>query len=197
MNKVKVFEKELDWIENENIKEFCTKAIAGLPDYFFEVAASSTGKYHPEYALGNGGLVRHTKAALYIAKDLLTLEMFSKKFDSDTKDLIITAIILHDGKKHGDSYSKYTVVDHPVLVAEYVREVNDSIHLLDNEQLKKLFEMIVSHMGQWNTDRYKNEIMPKPTKSCESFVHLCDYLASRKYLLFDFGAEYYNPADFV
>ena len=51
-------------------------------------------------------------------------------------------------------------------------------------------------MGQWNTDRYKNEIMPKPKKSIESFVHLCDYLASRKYLLFDFGADYYNPEDY-
>ena len=42
-----------------------------LPNYFFEVPASSTGKYHPEFALGDGGLIRHTKVAVRIAYELL------------------------------------------------------------------------------------------------------------------------------
>lgn len=196
MNKTEVFEKELNWIENDAIREFCMTMIRGLPDYFFEVAASSTGKYHPQYALGRGGLVRHTKAALIIAKELLALEMFSKKFTSDDKDLIYTAIIVHDGKKYGDGNSKYTVAEHPVLAANYVKEVQDHTELLSNEQLEKLSGMVASHMGQWNTDRYKNEIMPKPKTSLQHFVHLCDYLASRKCLLMDFGDDVYDPDDY-
>lgn len=196
MNKTEVFEKELNWIENDAIREFCTTMIRGLPDYFFEVAASSTGKYHPQYALGRGGLVRHTKAALIIAKELLALEMFSKKFTSDDKDLVYTAIIVHDGKKYGDGNSKYTVVEHPVLAANYVKEIQDHTELLSSEQIEKLSGMVASHMGQWNTDRYKNEIMPKPKTSLQHFVHLCDYLASRKCLLMDFGDDVYDPDDY-
>ena len=61
MNKVAVFEKEFNYIKNSSYKNDAMYLIDALPDYFFEVAAASTGKYHPKYAQGNGGLVRHTK----------------------------------------------------------------------------------------------------------------------------------------
>ena len=64
------FIKELEYIKNDDIRGFAKLALENLPDYFFDVAASSTGKYHPTYALGNGGLVRHTKAAVRIAFEL-------------------------------------------------------------------------------------------------------------------------------
>ena len=66
-----IFNKELNYIKNERIKRSLVIMLDKLPDYFYEVPASSTGKYHPEYALGKGGLVRHTKAAIRIAKELL------------------------------------------------------------------------------------------------------------------------------
>ena len=65
--KTKVFEKELSYINNPRYKEGAQKLISLLPDYFFEVPASSTGKYHPSFALGSGGLVRHTKVAVRFA----------------------------------------------------------------------------------------------------------------------------------
>ena len=37
-------------------------------------------------------------------------------------------------------------------------------------------------MGPWNTDYSGTEILPKPHSKCQNFVHMCDYLASRKYL---------------
>jgi hypothetical protein len=42
-------------------------------------------------------------------------------------------------------------------------------------------------MGQWNKD-YKTgmEIMPKPKDEYQKFVHLVDYLASRKCLEMNF-----------
>lgn len=63
MEKQETFKKELSLIKNENIRNFVKEFLNTVPDYFFTVAASSTGKYHPNYALGEGGLVRHTKAA--------------------------------------------------------------------------------------------------------------------------------------
>ena len=89
------FEKEIGWIHSEKIAKFTTYCVNNLPDYFFTVPASSSGKYHPSYALGDGGLVRHTKAAVSIAHELFNLEMFP--FTNDEQDLIIVSLILHDG----------------------------------------------------------------------------------------------------
>lgn len=191
LEKSKVFEKELSWIKDDEIRAFVAKALDELPDYFYEVAASSTGKYHPSYALGEGGLVRHTKAAVAIAKDVLGLEMMDK-YTRDERDIILAAIILHDGMKHGVGGSKYTVADHPVQMVDWlVGEMKCREELPEHATI--LCGAIASHMGQWNTDyKTKREIMPKPVGKLQNFVHLCDYLASRKYLEVNFEAINYT-----
>lgn len=196
MDKVKVFQPELDFIKTKAIKEFAEIAVAGLPDYFFEIPASSSGKYHPSYALGSGGVVRHTKAAVRIANDLLVLDMFQKKFTQEDKDLTILSLILHDGIKQGTKGGNHSVAEHPLHAARYVKNLNSDIKLLDDEQEDKVVKSIAAHMGQWNTDYKKNEIMPKPHGAMQTFVHMCDYLASRKYLDFNFGDEYYDPENY-
>jgi len=70
MEKVEHFKNELEYIKDPKIREFTEKAIEDMPDYFFEATSSSSGKYHPSYALGNGGLLRHTRAAVRIAVEL-------------------------------------------------------------------------------------------------------------------------------
>lgn len=197
MDKIKVFETELKWIKSSEIRNFAEKAVSLLPDYFFEVAASSTGKYHPTYAIGPGGLVRHTKAAVSIAHELLSLEMY-EKYTSDEKDLMLTALILHDGWKHGKSEKAgaYTVAEHPAVCSEWIQETEILSSLLPEEQIEFLCGCIASHMGQWNTDyRTKKEILPKPKTAAQKFVHQADYLASRKYLIYDFGDSYYRPGN--
>ena len=99
IDKCKALETELNLIQNEQLKTLAQRLVIQLPDYFFEVAASSTGKYHPSYSLGQGGLLRHTKAAVRIAAELLRLEMYSSL--KPAQDYIIIALILHDGWKHG------------------------------------------------------------------------------------------------
>ena len=73
--KDKVFIDELKWIQSDKLREFATAVVQKLPDYFFDVPASSTGKYHSKTACGPGGLVRHTKAALMIAEDLFRVDL--------------------------------------------------------------------------------------------------------------------------
>lgn len=193
-NKIEVFKTELEQIKNPAIRKFAEKVISIIPDYFFEVAASSTGKYHPSYALGDGGLVRHTKAAVGIAIDLLRLEHNVKLYNSDERDCIIVSLICHDGWKHGDSSNPYTVANHPVVAAEHV------IKLADEKEkyfAKAIADNINSHMGEWNTDyKSKETIMPKPQTNSEMFVHECDYLASRKYLTYEFS-DYYKSQNFI
>lgn len=173
------------------VRQFAEYAVSKLPAYFFSVAASSTGKYHPSYALGEGGLARHTKAAAAIAKDLLGLEMYGR-FTQDEKDIMLTALILHDGIKHGENHSQYVLATHPMDCIAWLKKL-DHQRYLDEDQFGLLCSCIASHMGQWNTDyKTKREIMPKPKTAMEKFVHQCDYLASRKYLEVRFDAINYE-----
>ena len=71
MEKIAYFEKEYMMIKNTENRENLKKLVSLLPDYFFKVAASSTGKYHPEFTLNEAGLVRHSKAAFRIGYELL------------------------------------------------------------------------------------------------------------------------------
>lgn len=181
MEKKDYFKKELGYIKNERIRESCKTMISLLPDYFFLIPASSTGKYHPEFTLGDAGLVRHVKAAVIIAHDLLENPTIGEKYTSDEKDLMIMALLLHDGLKSGLVHNRYTQFDHPTLIKNYIIDNKDKLSLEDNE-LKLLGKVIESHMGPWNTDYNGNEVLPKPKTKYENFVHMCDYLASRKYL---------------
>ena len=41
-------------------------------------------------------------------------------------------------------------------------------------------------MGPWTKDYKGNEVLPKPVNKYQKFVHMCDYLASRKFLNINF-----------
>ena len=174
------FMQEINYIKNEKYRENAKILIEGLPDYFFSVPASSTGKYHPEFASGDGGLVRHTKAAVRIAYELLN-SMIGDVFKSDEKDLIILGLTLHDGLKHGKEQEKYVRFDHPLLAANYVKESKDKL-TLDDEEIEFLYNIISSHMGPYNTNAYSDVVLPIPKNKYQKFVHMCDLLASRKFL---------------
>ena len=191
--KALTFEKELKWIQNKNIRKFAIMMLSELPDYFFSIPASSTGKYHPAYSLGEGGLVRHTKAAVLIAKNLLDLEQYKNDFDEEHRDIILTALLLHDGVKHGVDGGKYTVATHPMEMSDFILSNEKICKIImgdsgeEDELLGCICECIECHMGEWNADyKTKKEILPKPTTSMEKFVHMCDYLASRKFLEVNF-----------
>ena len=175
------FKKELTYIKNNTYKENAKTLIDLLPDYFFKVAASSTGKYHPTFALGEGGLVRHTKVAVRIAHEILSDNSIGNIFTQDEKDLMIIAIIMHDGLKHGIKEEKYTRFDHPILMANFIKENKDKLTLKEDE-INFLSNVIESHMGPWNTNQYSDVILPVPTNKYQKFVHMCDFLASRKFL---------------
>lgn len=192
IDKCKALETELNLIQNEQLKTLAQRLVSKLPDYFFTVAASSTGKYHPTYSLGTGGLLRHTKAAVRIAAELLRLEMYSSL--KLVQDYIIIALILHDGWKHGHynedgTFSQWTKSGHSRICAEWLEK--DCIGLASNEVLNYIASLILTHMGQWNMD-YKTGgcFAPKPATQEQCFVHLCDYLASRKCLEMNFDIPF-------
>lgn len=172
-------------IKNEHLRNAVLKYFVDtVPHYFWHVQASSTGKYHPEYALGEEGLLRHTCAAVRIAAAIINLDQYSGIFDDADKDNIIVALMLHDTFKHGEEkdgkYNPYSIHEHPLLAADKVRE-----HL-DDEHKYAIANCIASHMGEWTESNRSSYVLPKPRTPEEQMVHLCDYLASRKFLEFKF-----------
>ena len=66
-----VFDKEIPLVQNEKMSEFAKYYFSEfVPNYFWEIGASSSGKYHPTFSQGKGGLVRHTKAVVMVLRSI-------------------------------------------------------------------------------------------------------------------------------
>lgn len=182
----KLLEPILNTFENEDIKEFAIELLNNLPEYVWHVGASSTGKYHPAYSLGEGGLMRHQIAVVRFLNFFLELEQYGAGMTSRERDLMRTAALIHDGMKSGTqndyNKSKYTKFNHPILMAEVVRSTDG----LNTSERDFIAHCIESHMGQWAFDKKTNVELPKPKDEYQKLVHLADYLASRKSLAMDF-----------
>lgn len=177
-----VFKTELQYIKDNEIREKAKKIINLLPDYFFEVPASSTGKYHPSFSQGEGGLVRHTKVATTIANELLNNNsVIGDAFTPKEKDLMILCLLVHDGLKSGLVKQEYTVFEHPILIGKYIIENNDKLNFSDKE-LEFIDSTIKTHMGEWTKDYNGNEVLERPHNKYQKFVHMCDFLSSKKFL---------------
>lgn len=174
------FNTELSYIKNDRIKNSANILISYIPEYFYHESASSTGKYHPDFSQGEGGLLRHTKAAVRIAKELLSTETIGAHYTNNEKDLILLALILHDSVKRGDN-EKYTRFDHPLLASNLIKTHATETELTEKE-IELLCSMIETHMGEWNKDYNGNESLEKPKTKFQKFVHMCDFLSSKKFI---------------
>jgi hypothetical protein len=175
-----IFNTELKRFNNDNVKTSTETILEMIPDYFYKVPASSSGKYHPSFSLGEGGLVRHVKVAMRILEEMFRDEAFGV-YDEYTKDLIRMALILHDGFKSGKEYGGHTCSEHPVIMSEFIIENKDKL-LISEKDSKFVSELVLTHMGPWNKDKEGNVIMPVPKSNEQLLVHLCDYIASRNFL---------------
>ena len=131
--------------------------------------ASSTGKYHPGYAMGEYGLSRHVKAVVAFVVDICNA------FPNLDQDTLVIAALMHDIMKY-QGEDKYTTKDHAAMGAKLLREVG-----LEDEA-----RLVASHMGRWDAERGK---APAPTKEDEKMLHLADYLASRQWIDIDFDQD--------
>ena len=197
-DRLKLFVNELNDITEENLRKFAEELIANADEYFFTVAASTSGKYHPQFDLGEGGLVRHTRCVVFFAE----CEAMSRMFTEHETNMLIVAAIAHDIKKLGDGKTKHTVDDHPRFAAEYINDTNKRTELLSAEDESIIAAMVYSHMGKWGHEKG----LPLPQTELEKSLQAADYIASRKELLgFDFRPtekvdvkiDPVKPCDFV
>lgn len=194
MIKENIFDPVLDSIANDDIREFAEHLIIhDCPDYFYEIGASSTGRYHPSYALGELGLARHTCALVRFLIWIIDLEYIKEQMDSRDRDLLIVAGLTHDWLKCGDkdNVQKYTVFNHPILAANMIRKYKGVF--LSEAEIDFVAECVQAHMGEFNKDKKSSDELPKPNTTYEYFIHLADYLASRKQIEMQFD-DWEKPA---
>ena len=172
--KVLHFSEELLLIGDPHLRLFVQKMLESTGDWFFIDPASTSGKHHPQYALGKGGLVRHTKAVVKWAVELERTKMFD--IDPVTFDFLIAAAIMHDIRKH-TADGKY-VENHAEAGAQAVMDLNKECNgLIGDWEATQIANAIKRHMGIWGKDTPKTPL--------DKLLHLADYCASRKELEFD------------
>lgn len=206
------FKNELAYIQNSTLREIVAATLDESPECIVTIPASSSGRYHPTYSLGEGGLMRHIKGAVGIAHCMIETDIFKNMiFGTDAEenlnyqkdiemyaDASYAALILHDCCKPDDTEKHSTRFDHPVLAANLFKETAKKYITQDNMQyMKRVVPMIhgaiASHMGQFCTAPYaRGVVLPKPKTGIEVFVHMCDYLGSRKFLTFEFDKYDYK-----
>lgn len=177
--KLKAFEKEINMIKNKDLREDAQVLINTIPDYFFTVPASSSGKYHPQSSLGEGGLLRHTQTVVYFADEFSRNESMYGKLSERGRDLLIIAAIMHDSCKSGRPQSEHTLHEHPILAAELINE-SASLLKMSEQELNQVVTAVSSHMGQWTKRWSSDVVLPTPNNDFSRMLHMADYIASRK-----------------
>ena len=179
----KIFTEELQKIENREFRKLIAAFIEQAPDYIGTIPASSTGKHHPSFDNGEGGLVRHLKMCVCVAEELMRLEVYG----GADKDSVIAACLLHDMYKNGYTDSGRTVYTHADICyhefsrfAEQWVEKNKKYH--SGKATSKLehaasraANCIRWHMGQWGCDQHST------IYGETGVVQLADYISSRKF----------------
>lgn len=171
------FEREIQNIENKHLRDFVRFFFdEKVGAWFFESGASSSGKYHPEFAKGHGGLVRHTRAVAWVCEQLLCMNSYAY-MKTEYKDYARVACLLHDTRKYGygDTENKDCYKKHGMLAAEAVAAA--WLSFFDQGEAPELLLMAIrSHMGQWTEDADD-----RPFTNIDRLVHLSDYIASRPF----------------
>ena len=174
----KMFNPFICMLSNEDLRGCVRDALDKVPTYFWEIPASSSGKYHPAHDLGVGGLVRHTVMVMQCALDLARSE--EENPDPLYLDAILVACMFHDCLKNGLENGGHTVFNHPALAFEFVLK---NFYDYDSCFAVEVAKAVYCHMGRWNTNQ-KGEILRLPHNRLEKTVHLADYIASRKYVTY-------------
>ena len=158
-----------------------------VPAPFWTAPASSTGKHHPRFSLHEGGLVRHSMAVLFIARDLCR----PWGIDSEVGLSVVSlAAAFHDSFKGGtgDEWTE-TVGDHPALAAQMLsRYADEEMDAMGRAVVMLAAKAVAQHMSMWS----EPQVLPIDSIDGDfaQVVATADYVASRKYLspMYDYAA---------
>jgi len=157
------------------IKEVFHSHMDKVPEEFFTAPASSSGKYHPDYSLGEGGLVRHSATVVFLAMDIGQLW----HVQGPARDSVVLAAAVHDSFKGGRPGEwEGTVKNHADLAADALLEqLPKAQNTLEQKCLITASDAVREHMSLWGM----SPTNLRATEHVASTVIMADYMASRKY----------------
>lgn len=170
-----LFSDIINQIHDNNIRNFTIECLKDAPAELDTIPASTSGKYHPEEATKEGGLVWHIQRACWFGYQFI--EGYQWEKEDIRGDIILSAILLHDiGKKsHYNKYWEY--VDHPKTAAHMIERHKN---MLDEKIFRLIHGCVLNHMGPFGGKYWKKEITKY--NILELAVYNADYLASKKTL---------------
>ena len=173
-------------METQEFKDYLMDIGMLVPDYWFEMPASTTSKYHSaQQCITPGGQVIHCLLFASILEHLLKLKHFKEKFETpEIRDCLRCAPLLHDSFKKGLNKSKWTVPDHPKIAAEFVLKTKVE-HDISPMWKKYIAGLCEAHSGEFNKDRSGKVIMKYPENRGELLIHMCDILSSRNDIIWN------------
>lgn len=185
------FKNEIEQIKSEPYRAFTAWYFNTHVGAWFEKSgASSSGKFHPAFAQGEGGLIRHTKAVFLVCEELLKMNTYAY-MKEQYKDFARMACLLHDTCKYGtaDEEDKSCYATHGELASECLKE---AWHDFFGEHCPDFLVLAVrSHMGQWTQEKDD-----RPFTNIDRLVHLSDYIASRSFWdIPEISNEYYDVTE--
>lgn len=178
---ISFFESELSKLTETKV--LAMEVLKRAPPYFMEAAASSSGKYHPEFANTHMGLAKHTKAAFYIAEKLCEVYDLTK----EETDYTLCAVLLHDICKYGLPGGRHTVSDHDRVGAAFIKKVADSCGIT-GVFLKPVILAVAFHYGKWSTrdDPTLLRKFPEEYSKVMLVTHVADVISACKEINFSF-----------
>lgn len=183
-----VLDKEIAMVEDDEIRRFTKEALVLVPQYFFDLPSSTSGKYHPKDERDEGGLVLHTRRCVAVADDLARTMLLSPFEHS----LLISAAILHDtfrcGFENRERIEKGVLKTDP-LHAFYPMVAFEKLFAEDKYPVgREVCEIIAQHLGRWSPF----QILPSERyiRDLGTTLHIADYIASREKILVDVDNVY-------
>lgn len=170
---------EIELIQDNQIRDSVIQTFQDhCPDYFWEVPASSSGKYHQTDVTNEQGLLLHTKRAFTVAQRICDSATYQGLISEEEQDILRASILLHDLFKQGlePRDSHHTSDNHDRLAKEYLERKTE----LD----PRILECIDSHNGGWGEGK-------KPENNLEQLHHMADMVGSDRNII----TKVYKPCE--
>jgi len=157
-------------IQNARIKRITTEAFNNVAPRFFHEAASTSGKYHPIFSLGDGGLVRHVLAAAHFCERFLVAAPQLSQYE---KDIALAAVLRSLIASHMGCWNKPTK-----------RDITNRLRLDEIiAAFKKSGYFVRPDIKSLSVEEIQNELaLPTPDTFLRQLVANSDYVAADRSL---------------
>jgi hypothetical protein len=183
-----LYTERIALINDIELKKFVIALLKNADEAFWNKSASSTGRYHPEFANGENGLLRHTIA---LTNELLILNESCTEITQDVFDVAMCACILHDLKKYGiDGKNKYTEAHHSLLMYNMIDNWLENTEIVYNNETERKIVAIQKAVGSHHNlfeGMFFEQLLPKDKLEFYSIyiVCFCDIKVSQKDYIFE------------